>query len=157
MHRVKHEQDAYPPRILKDMTWVFWAFLSAVFAAATALLAKVGVSGIDSNLATAIRTSVILVFTWGIALGLEKHHGLSEISRRSWVFLVLSGICTGLSWLCYFRALQMGPASSVAPVDKLSVVLVILGAWLFLGEHLTPLKIVGGSLVTLGAVILAFA
>ena len=148
---------AHPPRILKDMTWVFWAFLSALFAAATALLAKVGVSGIDSNLATAIRTSVILVFTWGIALGLEKHHGLSEISRRSWVFLVLSGVCTGLSWLCYFRALQMGPASSVAPVDKLSVVLVILGAWLFLGEHLTSLKIVGGSLVTLGAVILAFA
>jgi transporter family protein len=139
------------------MTWVFWALLSALFAAATALLAKVGVEGVDSNLATAIRTSVILVFTWGIALGLEKHHGLSEISRRSWLFLVLSGVCTGLSWLCYFRALQMGPASSVAPVDKLSVVLVIIGAWLFLGEHLTPVKVVGGSLVTLGAVILAFA
>ena len=145
------------PRILKHMTWVFWAFLSALFAAATALLAKVGVAGIDSNLATAIRTSVILVFTWGIALALERHHGLSDISRRSWLFLVLSGICTGLSWLCYFRALQLGPASSVAPVDKLSVVLVILGAWIFLGEHLTPMKIVGGSLVTLGAVILAFA
>ena len=147
----------HPPRILRGMTWVFWALLSALFAAATALLAKVGVEGVDSNLATAIRTSVILVFTWGIALGLEKHNGLSEIGRRSWLFLVLSGVCTGLSWLCYFRALQMGPASSVAPVDKLSVVLVILGAWLFLGEHLTPLKIVGGSLVTLGAVILAFA
>jgi bacterial/archaeal transporter family protein len=139
------------------MTWVFWALLSALFAAATALLAKVGVEGVDSNLATAIRTSVILVFTWGIALALEKHHGLLEIGRRSWVFLVLSGVCTGLSWLCYFRALQMGPASSVAPVDKLSVVLVILGAWLFLGEQLTPVKVVGGSLVTVGAVILAFA
>lgn len=139
------------------MTWVFWALLSALFAAATALLAKVGIAGIDSNLATAIRTSVILLFTWAIALALNKHHGLADISRRSWLFLVLSGICTGLSWLCYFRALQMGPASSVAPVDKLSVVLVILGAWLFLGEHLTPLKMVGGSLVTLGAVILAFA
>jgi bacterial/archaeal transporter family protein len=139
------------------MTWLFWALLSALFAAATALLAKVGVVGIDSNLATAIRTSVILVFTWGIAIGLEKHHGIAEISRRSWIFLVLSGICTGLSWLCYFRALQIGPASSVAPVDKLSVVLVILGAWLFLGEHLTPLKIAGGSLITIGAVILAFA
>jgi transporter family protein len=112
------------------------------------LLAKVGVSGIDSKLATAIRTSVVLVFTWGIALGMEKHHRLSEISCRSWGFLVLSGIRTGLPWLCYFRALQMGPASSVAPVDKLSVVLVILGASLFLGEHLTTLKIVGGSLVT---------
>ncbi len=139
------------------MTWLFWALLSALFAAATALLAKVGVAGIDSNLATAIRTSVILLFTWAIAIGLEKHHGLAEISRRSWIFLVLSGICTGLSWLCYFRALQLGPASSVAPVDKLSVVLVILGAWLFLGEHLTPLKIAGGSLITIGAVIIAFA
>jgi bacterial/archaeal transporter family protein len=139
------------------MTWVFWAFLSAIFAAATALLAKVGVAGIDSNLATAIRTSVIVIFTWSIALSLEKHHALSDISRRSWVFLVLSGICTGLSWLCYFRALQLGPASSVAPVDKLSVVFVILGAWLFLGEQLTPIKIGGASLIVIGATILAFA
>ena len=139
------------------MTWVFWALLSAVFAAATALLAKVGVEGVDSNLATAIRTSVILVFTWAIAIGLEKHNGLASIGRRSWIFLVLSGVCTGLSWLCYFRALQMGPASSVAPVDKLSVVLVIVFAAVFLGEKLTPLKVVGGSLVALGAVILAFA
>ncbi len=144
-------------RMLDFMGWLFWALLSALFAAGTALLAKVGVVGIDSNLATAIRTSVILLFTWGIALALEKHHGLGEISRRSWLFLVLSGICTGLSWLCYFRALQLGPASSVAPVDKLSVVLVILGAWAFLGEHLTPMKIAGGSLITLGAIILAFA
>src|SRR5260370_29511696 len=157
MHRVKQEQGAYPPRILKDMTWVFWAFLSALFAAATALLAKVGISGIDSNLATAIRTSVILIFTWAIALSLEKHHALAEISRRSWLFLVLSGVCTGLSWLCYFRALQLVPASSVAPVDKLSVGLLMLAAGLFLGEHLSPLKLVGGSLVTLGAIVLAFA
>jgi transporter family protein len=139
------------------MTWVFWAFLSALFAAATALLAKVGVSGIDSNLATAIRTTVILVFTWAIALGMEKHHALAAISRRSWVFLVLSGICTGLSWLCYFRALQIGPASSVAPVDKLSVVFVILGAWMFLGEQLSPLKIGAASLIAIGAAIMAFA
>jgi transporter family protein len=139
------------------MTWLFWALLSALFAAATALLAKVGIAGIDSNLATAIRTSVILIFTWAIAIALQKHHGLADIGGRSWLFLILSGVCTGLSWLCYFRALQMGPASSVAPVDKLSVVLVILGAWIFLGEHLSTLKVVGGSLVTLGAVILAFA
>ena len=151
--RVKSNQ----PRILTSMTWLFWAILSAVFAAATALLAKVGVAGIDSNLATAIRTTVILVFTWAIAVGFEKHNALAQIGRRSWVFLVLSGVCTGLSWLCYFRALQMGPASSVAPVDKLSVVLVILGAWLFLGEQLTPLKIGGASLITVGAMILAFA
>ncbi len=139
------------------MTWLFWAILSAVFAAATALLAKVGVSGIDSNLATAIRTSVVLVFAWAIAIGFEKHRAITQIEPRSWLFLSLSGICTGLSWLCYFRALQMGPASSVAPVDKLSVVLVILGAWLFLGEQLTPMKIGGASLITIGAVILAFA
>jgi transporter family protein len=100
---------------------------------------------------------VILVFTWAIAIGLEKHNGLAQIGRRSWIFLVLSGICTGLSWLCYFRALQIGPASSVAPVDKLSVVLVILGAWLFLGEQLTPLKIGGASLIAIGAAVLAFA
>jgi transporter family protein len=145
------------PRILRGMTWLFWAILSAVFAAATALLAKVGVAGIDSNLATAIRTSVVLVFTWAIAIGFEKHHALAEIGRRSWVFLVLSGICTGLSWLCYFRALQMGPASSVAPIDKLSVVLVVLGAWFFLSEQLTPLKIGGVFLIAIGAVMLAFA
>ena len=137
--------------------WVFWALLSAAFAAATALLAKVGIAGVDSNLATAIRTTVILVFTWAIAIGLEKHTGLAQIGRRSWFFLVLSGIATGLSWLCYFRALQLGPASSVAPVDKLSVVLVILFAALFLGEKLTLIKIAGGSLIALGAVLLAFA
>ncbi len=139
------------------MTWLPWALLSAVFAAATALLAKVGIAGIDSNLATAIRTTVILVFTWAIAIGLEKHHALADISRRSWLFLVLSGVATGLSWLCYFRALQLGPASSVAPVDKLSVVIVILLAWMFLGESLTPMKIAGGSLISIGAVLLAFA
>ena len=139
------------------MSWIFWAVLSAVFAAGTAVLAKVGVEGVDSNLATAIRTSVILVFTWAIAIGLEKHQGLAAIGRRSWVFLVLSGICTGLSWLCYFRALQLGQASKVAPVDKLSVVLVIVFAALFLGERLTWLKALGGALIAAGAVILAFA
>jgi bacterial/archaeal transporter family protein len=139
------------------MTWIGWALLSAVFAAATALLAKVGVENVDSNLATAIRTTVVLVFTWAIAIALEKHSGIAMIGRRSWIFLVLSGLCTGLSWLCYFRALQLGPASGVAPLDKLSVVLVILGAWLFLGERLTPMKIAGGSLIALGAALLALA
>jgi transporter family protein len=139
------------------MTWVVWALLSAVFAAGTALLAKVGVSGIDSNLATAIRTSVILVFTWAIAIGTDTHHGLAHISQRSWIFLVLSGICTGISWLCYFRALQMGPVSGVAPVDKLSVAIVIVAGWVFFGETMTPLKIIGGVLVTAGALVLAFA
>jgi transporter family protein len=139
------------------MTWLLWALLSAVFAAATALLAKVGVAGIDSNLATAIRTTVVFVFAWAIAIALEKHGAIAQIDRRSWLFLVLSGLCTGLSWICYFRALQFGPASSVAPVDKLSVVLVIVFAWLFLGEHLSSLKILGGSLITIGAVLIAFA
>ena len=137
--------------------WLFWALLSAVFAAATALLAKVGIAGIDSNLATAIRTTVVLVFTWAIAVSQGQHHAVADISRRSWVFLVLSGIATGLSWLCYFRALQLGPASSVAPIDKLSVVLVILCAWLFLGEKLTLVKLLGGLLITAGAGVLAFA
>lgn len=137
--------------------WLFWALLSAGFAAATALLAKVGIAGVDSNLATAIRTTVILVFTWAIAIGLGKHSELGAIGGRSWVFLVLSGVATGFSWLCYFRALQLGPASSVAPVDKLSVVLVIVFAAVFLGEKLTWVKIAGGSLIALGAVLLAFA
>ena len=139
------------------MQWLFWALLSALFAGLTAILAKIGVAGVNSNLATAIRTSVILVFTWAIAIALNQHHGISEISRRSWVFLVLSGIATGLSWLCYFRALQLGPASSVAPIDKLSVVIVIVAAWLVLGESMTPLKIVGGGLIAAGAVVLALA
>jgi transporter family protein len=139
------------------MTWLVWALLAAVFAAATALLAKVGVAGIDSNLATAIRTTVVFVFAWAVAIALEKHGAIGTIGRRSWVFLVLSGLCTGLSWICYFRALQLGPASSVAPIDKLSVVLVIVCAWLFLGEHLNVLKVVGGSLITVGAILIAFA
>ena len=139
------------------MTWLLWAVLSAIFASATALLAKVGVAGIDSNLATAIRTTVVFVFAWTVAIALEKHNAIALIDRRSWVFLVLSGLCTGLSWICYFRALQLGPASSVAPVDKLSVVLVIIFAWLFLGEHLTLLKVLGGSLITAGAILIAFA
>lgn len=139
------------------MSWILWAILSAVFAACTALLAKVGVEHIDSNLATAIRTTVVLFFTWTIVLGLNAHRGLPAIGRRSWIFLVLSGLCTGLSWLCYFRALQIGPVSGVAPIDKLSVALVIVFAWLFLHESLTPLKILGGSLITAGALVLAFA
>ena len=140
-----------------SMGWLGWALLSAVFAAATAILAKIGIQGIDSNLATAIRTSVILVFTWAIAIAMNQHHGMSEISRRSWIFLVLSGMATGLSWLCYFRALQLGPASSVAPIDKLSVVIVIVAAWLVLGESMTPLKVLGGGLIAAGAVVLALA
>jgi len=136
------------------MTWIGWALLSAAFAAATALLAKVGVAHVDSNLATAIRTSVVLVFAWSIALALGKHGELRALDRRTLLFLALSGLATGLSWLCYFRALQLGPASRVAPLDKLSVPLVMLFAWLLLGEKLTPPTLIGGLLITAGAVVM---
>lgn len=138
------------------MTWLWWSLASAAFAAATAVLAKVGVTGIDSNLATAIRTSVIVVFTWAIALAGGRAGTLGQLSGRTWLFLTLSGLATGLSWLCYFRALQLGPASRVAPVDKLSVVFVILLAALFLGERLTLTKLLGGIMIAGGAVVLAF-
>lgn len=137
------------------MNWLFWSLLSAAFAAATAILAKVGVTGVDSNLATAVRTSVILVFTWAIALATARPGAVGQMSNRTWLFLVLSGLATGLSWLCYFRALQLGPASRVAPIDKLSVVVVIVLAALFLGERLTIMKAVGGLMIAAGAVILA--
>ena len=136
------------------MTWIGWALLSALFAAATALLAKVGVAHVDSNLATAIRTTVVLVFAWAIALSLGKHNEIRLLDRRTLLFLVLSGMATGLSWLCYFRALQLGPASRVAPLDKLSVPLVMVFAWLLLGEKLTPATITGGLLITAGAVVM---
>jgi transporter family protein len=100
---------------------------------------------------------VVLVFTWAIAIGTSSHHAIGEIGRRSWWFLILSGFATGLSWLCYFRALQLGPVSGVAPVDKLSVAIVILCGWLFFGEALTPMKLLGGGLITAGAIVLAFA
>ena len=131
--------------------------LSAVFAAATALLAKVGISGVDPNLATAVRTTVVVLFAWSIAIGFGAHGGIAHIERRSWIFLTLSGLATGLSWLCYFRALSLGQASKVAPIDKLSVVFVILLAWPLLGESLTPAKIVGGLMIAGGAVVLALA
>ena len=142
------------------MSWIGWAILSAVFAAATALLAKVGVAHVDSNLAMALRTSVVVIFAWAIvfALGERGVGALAEIrilDRRTILLLTLSGLATGLSWLCYFRALQLGPASRVAPIDKLSVPLVIVFAWLLLGEKLTAPALVGGLLITAGAVVIA--
>jgi transporter family protein len=135
-------------------SWIGWAILSAVFAAATALLAKVGVAHVDSNLATALRTSVVVVFAWGIALALGKHSEIRSLDKRTLLFLTLSGLATGLSWLCYFRALQLGPASRVAPLDKLSVPLVMISAWLLLGERLTTSALVGGALITAGAILM---
>jgi len=137
------------------MTWVMWSLLSAVFAGATAILAKQGVSNINSNLATAIRTTVILVIAWGIAFATVPASSLSQISSKSMTFLVLSGVATGLSWLCYFRALQLGEASRVAPIDKLSVVFVVVFAAIFLGERLTVLGVAGVALIAIGALLLA--
>ena len=139
---------------MEGMNWIVWALLSALFAAATALLAKVGVAHVDSNLATAVRTTVVVVFAWGIALALGKHGELRDLDRRTLMFLALSGVATGLSWVCYFRALQLGPASRVAPLDKLSVPLVMIFAWLLLGEKLTPMTVAGGVLITAGAVVM---
>lgn len=138
------------------MNWFIWALLSAFFAGLTAVLAKVGVEHIDSNLATAIRTVVILVFAWGVAF-VTKNQALSAVGKRTWTFLILSGIATGLSWLCYFRALQLGEASQVAPVDKLSVVVAIVLAAIFLHEKMTWHHWVGGALIFTGAVVLAYA
>jgi len=138
------------------MTWFMWALLSAFFAGLTAVLAKVGVEHIDSNLATAIRTVVILIFAWAIAL-VTKNQTFSSIGNRTWIFLILSGIATCLSWLCYFRALQLGEASQVAPVDKLSVVIAIVLAAIFLHERVTWHHWVGGVLIFTGAVVLAYA
>ncbi len=139
------------------MSWLTWSLLSALFAALTALLAKLGVAHVDSNLATAIRTTVVVVFAWIIALSLGSHHSIMAIDRRAWLLLGASGIATGLSWICYFRALSLGEASKVAPIDKLSVVLVILLAWPLLGEALTARKLLGGAMIAGGAIVLAFA
>lgn len=137
------------------MTWIFWALLSAFFAAITAILAKLGVEHVDSNVATAIRTTVVVVFTWIIAFANRQPNVFSALTGKTWLFLALSGCATGLSWLCYFRALQMGEASRVAPIDKLSVVLVILLATLFLGERLTWGKGAGALLIAAGAIAVA--
>ncbi len=137
------------------MNWIAWALLSAVFAALTAIFAKIGITGIDSNLATAVRTTVIIVFTWAMAASFANLAELGTYSRRTWAFLILSGLATGASWLCYFRALQLGEASRVAPLDKLSVVFVVVFAALFLQEKITWHQVIGGAMIAGGAVILA--
>jgi transporter family protein len=137
------------------MTWLAWSLLSAFFAALTAILAKQGVSGVDANLATAVRTSVVVVFTWLLALAVRMPGRWQPLPARAWLFLVLSGVATGLSWLCYFHALRVGEASRVAPIDKLSVVMVMLFAALFLGERLTWGKGAGVLLMVAGAITIA--
>ena len=138
------------------MNWLYWSLLSALFAGLTAVLAKVGVAGVDSTLATAIRTSVILIFAWAMAFLVAKPAELTTLSGRTWLFLTLSGIATGLSWICYFRALQLGEASQVAPIDKLSVVFVLVFAALVLREPLTLRSGIGGLLIVAGAIVLAW-
>jgi transporter family protein len=144
----------------KTMNWIAWSLLSAVFAAATALLAKVGVAHVDSNLAMALRTTVVVVFAWAMALLLARPEAglgveLRALDGRTLLFLGLSGMATGLSWICYFRALQLGPASRVAPLDKLSVPLVMVLAFLLLGERLNGRVVAGGVLIAAGAVVVA--
>src|SRR5712675_1744489 len=136
------------------MNWLHWALLSALFAGLTAVLAKAGAKDIDSNLATAIRTVVILVFAWSIALA-RGFDSLTKATTRTWLFLIFSGLATGASWLCYFRALQLGEASKVAPIDKLSVVVAMVLAALFLGERLTWRHGIGAALIVTGTVIIA--
>ena len=135
--------------------WFLFAMLSAVFAAATTILAKIGIAGVNSNLATALRTGVVLVMAWGMVFLTGAQDGLSAISPRSWLFLILSGMATGASWLCYFRALQLGKASQVVPVDKLSVVITLVLAVVFLQETLTAKALAGAILVTAGAILMA--
>ena len=130
--------------------WLVFAILSAVFAALTSILAKVGISGVNSNLATAIRTMVVLAMAWGMVFVTNAQHGISEISKRSWIFLILSGLATGASWLCYYKALQMGEASKVVPIDKLSVVITLVLAFVFLHEKFTVKSLVGCILITAG-------
>jgi len=137
------------------MTWLAWSFLSALFAAATAILAKLGVEHINSNLATAVRTTFVFALAWLIALAELPLSAVAHIGRRTLLYLVLSGLATGLSWLCYFRALQLGQASRVAPIDKLSVVFVVFFAALFLGERLTRATLAGALLIAAGAIVLA--
>ena len=141
--------------VLTMGNWLTWALLSAFFAALTAILAKLGVAGVDSNLATAVRTSVVVVFTWTLVALTRQAAGIQMLSRRNWLFLVLSGLATGLSWLCYFHALKVGPVSKVASIDKLSVVLVIVFGALILGERLSVAKAAGGALIVAGAILIA--
>ena len=134
--------------------WFLFAILSAVFAAVTSILAKIGIEGVNSNLATAIRTVVVVVMAWGMVFLTNTQNGLTQISKKSWIFLILSGLATGASWLCYYRALQIGEASKVVPIDKLSVVLTLVFAFLFLHEQFTVKSLAGCVLIGVGTLIL---
>ena len=134
--------------------WFILALLSAVFAALTSILAKVGIDGVNSNLATAIRTMVVVVMAWVMVFITNAQNGITEISKKSWIFLILSGLATGASWLCYYKALHIGDASKVVPVDKLSVVLTLILAFVFLHEKFTPKSLIGCALIAAGTLIM---
>lgn len=134
--------------------WLLFALLSAIFAALTSILAKIGIDGVNSNLATAVRTVVVVVMAWGMVFLTNTQSGISEISKKSWVFLILSGLATGISWLCYYRALQIGEASKVVPVDKLSVVITLILAFVFLHEKFTVKSLVGCVLIGIGTLVM---
>lgn len=134
--------------------WFIFALLSAVFAALTSILAKVGIDGVNSNLATAIRTVVVVAMAWGMVFLTNTQGGISEISRKSWLFLILSGLATGASWLCYYRAIQMGEVSKVVPIDKLSVVITLIMAAVFLHEKFTPKSVIGCILIGAGTLVM---
>lgn len=134
--------------------WMIFAVLSAVFAALTSILAKVGIEGVNSNLATAIRTIVVVIMAWGMVFLTHAQNGLAEISKKSWIFLILSGLATGASWLCYYKALQMGDASKVVPIDKLSMVITLILAFVFLHEQFTAKSLIGCILIGAGTLIM---
>ncbi|MBQ3603457.1 MAG: EamA family transporter [Clostridia bacterium] len=134
--------------------WLILALLSAVFAALTSILAKVGIDGVNSNLATAIRTAVVVVMAWGMVFLTNAQSGITEISKKSWLFLVLSGLATGASWLCYYKALQIGDASKVVPIDKLSVVITLVLAFIFLHEQFTVKSLIGCILIGAGTLVM---
>ena len=136
------------------MNWFVFALLSAVFAALTSVFAKIGIENVDSNLATAIRTVVVVALAWGIVFATGKHTGIADITAKSWLFLVLSGLMTGLSWMCYYHALQIGEASKVVPVDKFSVVISMVLAFWILKEKITLQTVLGGALITAGTFVL---
>lgn len=134
--------------------WMIFAVLSAVFAALTSILAKIGIEGVNFNLATAIRTIVVVIMAWGMVFLTHAQNGLAEISKKSWIFLILSGLATGASWLCYYKALQMGDASKVVPIDKLSVVITLILAFVFLHEQFTAKSLIGCILIGAGTLIM---
>ena len=134
--------------------WFVFALLSAIFAALTSILAKVGIDGVNSNLATAIRTVVVVIMAWGMVFLTNAQGGITDISKKSWIFLILSGLATGVSWLCYYKALQMGDASKVVPIDKLSVVITLVLAFVFLHEKFTPKSLIGCLLIGAGTLMM---